>query len=403
MPRRTTRGQAAAAASARRPLFAATIALALAIGGQAQAQQACEVKLGALGPMSGPAAQWGLAMLGAAELAAAEANARNFTVAGRRCTVSVVSYDTRYTAEGAAAGINNLASQGVRFVIGPVGSPEVTGAKPVATRHNLLMFANSYAKNAIGPQWPLVFHLGPGPSEWAAPIVRMAQQHFGMRSVAVVAPNDQGGTDIASVDAEVYRSLGITATEEYYQRGTTNFAPIVTRILAGRPDAVDTASSPPGDSGLIVRQLRQAGFTGPIGHLGGPGTEEIIRVAGGIDVLKNFYWYEVVPTEDPQVRAIADEYKRLLGRDAPENTNMWLWVVGARMTLRAMEAAGTTTDTRKVAEALRAMPVDDPNVGRGSWAGQRFFGINQELSLPFGAGLIVDGQNRGVRRIEVGQ
>ncbi|MFC7539701.1 ABC transporter substrate-binding protein [Siccirubricoccus deserti] len=344
----------------------------------------------------------GLAMLGAAELAAAEANARNFTVAGRRCTVSVVSYDTRYTAEGAAAGINNLASQGVRFVIGPVGSPEVTGAKPVATRHNLLMFANSYAKNAIGPQWPLVFHLGPGPangrrrsSSWRSSSSACARSSWWHRTTRA-APTSP---------ASMPRSIAASASPR--PRNTTSaappFAPIVTRILSSRPDAVDTASSPPGDSGLIVRQLRQAGFTGPIGHLGGPGTEEIIRVAGGIDVLKNFYWYEVVPTEDPQVRAIADEYKRLLGRDAPENTNMWLWVVGARMTLRAMETAGTTTDTRKVAEALRAMPVDDPNVGRGSWAGQRFFGINQELSLPFGAGLIVDGQNRGVRRIEVGQ
>ena len=45
-------------------------------------------------------------------------------------------------------------------------------------------------------------------------------------------PNDQGGTDIASVDAVAYRDNGVTATEEYYQRGTTNFAPIITRLLA---------------------------------------------------------------------------------------------------------------------------------------------------------------------------
>ncbi|GGG36343.1 ABC transporter substrate-binding protein [Caldovatus sediminis] len=387
---------------AKRSLVAAVVAAGLTFTAGAGAQTTCEVRIGALGPMSGPAAQWGLAMLGAAELAAAEANARGgLQVGSQRCSVSVLSYDTRYTAEGAAAGVNNLASQGVRFLIGPVGSPEVTGAKPVATRHRLLMFANSYAKNAIGPQWPLVFHLGPGPSEWAPPIVRLAKEQFGMRSVAIVAPNDQGGTDIASVDAEVYRQHGITATEEYYQRGTTNFAPIVTRLLASRPDVVDTASSPPGDAGLIVRQLRQAGFTGPIGRLGGPGTEEIIRVAGGIDVVRNFYWYEVAPTEDPRVRAISDEYRRLLNREPPENTNLWLWVVGARMTLRAIERAGTATDTNRVAAALRELPVEDPNLGRGAWTGQSFFGINQELSLPFGMGMILDGRMVGVRRIDV--
>ncbi len=52
--------------------------------------QTCEMKLGAMGPMSGGAAQWGLAMNSAAELAAAEVNAeggvkiRRQDVQGRR-------------------------------------------------------------------------------------------------------------------------------------------------------------------------------------------------------------------------------------------------------------------------------------------------------------------------------
>ena len=106
--------------------------------------------------------------------------------------------------------------------------------------------------------------------------------------MGLIAPNDQGGTDIVSVDADVYKELGIKPSSEYYQRGTTDFAPIVTRLLASHPDAVDTASSPPGDAGVIVKQLRLAGFKGRVGRNGGPGTEEILRVCGGMDVLKDF-------------------------------------------------------------------------------------------------------------------
>lgn len=370
-------------------------------GFAATAQAECEVKLGAMGPLSGPAAQWGLAMEGAAAFAAAEANRDGgVKVGNEKCKVTVVSYDTKYTAEGAAAGANQMISQGVKFIIGPVGSPEVTGVKPVAARSGVLVLANSYAKNAIGKQWPLVFHLGPGPSEWAEPIIKAAKAKFNIKSVVVVAPNDQGGTDIASVDADVYKANGIPATEEYYQRGTTNFAPIISRILAAKPDAVDTASSPPGDAGIIVKQLRQAGFDGPVGRLGGPGTDEIARVAGGMDVLKNFYWYEVVPTEDPKVRAVSDEYKKLVGKDAPENTNFWLWMAPPRMLLQAISKAGTT-DTTKVAEALRSLPVKDPNLGEGKWTGEKFFGINQEIFFPFGVGMIADGKMLGVQRVEV--
>src|SRR6476659_4847561 len=75
--------------------------------------QSCELKIGAMGPMSGGGAQWGLSMKSAAELAAAEANqAGGVKIDGKTCTVSVVSYDSKYTPDGAAAGANALAGDG---------------------------------------------------------------------------------------------------------------------------------------------------------------------------------------------------------------------------------------------------------------------------------------------------
>jgi branched-chain amino acid transport system substrate-binding protein len=374
-------------------------ALGIALDPMPAAAQ-CEVKLGVIGVLSGPAAQWGIALRGAAEYVAAEANqAGGLQVGNKKCRVSTVAIDSKYTAEGAAAAANNMVSQGIKFIIGPIGSPELTGLKPIANRNGLLVMGNGYAKDAIGPQWPLVFHQGPGPSGWADPIVKVAKAKFGMKKVVLIAPNDQGGTDIASVDAAAYKNNGIEAIEEYYQRGTTNFAPIVTRIMNTRPDVVDTASSPPGDAGIIAKQLRQAGFEGPIGRLGGPGTEEIARVAGGIEVLKNFYWYEPVYIYD-KVRAIADNHKKLLGTDRPENNLFFQWVSATRMVTKAIAKAGTVDDTKKVAEALRSLPVEDENMGKGLWIGQEFFGINQELSFPFGIGLILDGKMQSVLRHE---
>ena len=50
------------------------------------AQAACELKVGAMGPMSGPAAQWGIAPYAATELAAAEANAQGgLQVGSEKC------------------------------------------------------------------------------------------------------------------------------------------------------------------------------------------------------------------------------------------------------------------------------------------------------------------------------
>lgn len=378
---------------------AVTLCASLLTAGPARA--ACELKLGIVGGLSGATAQWGAAIKAAVEFVAADANAAGgLKVGAETCRVSTSAFDTKATAEGAAAAGNGLASQGIKFVLGPVVSPEATGIKPIAARNGMLVFLNSYAKNAIGPQWPLVFHEGPGPSVWADPIVKAAKDQFGIKSVVVVAPNDQGGTDIASVDADVYTANGIAATTEYYQRGTANFAPIVTRILSHNPDAVDTASSAPSDAGVLVKQLRQAGFNGPIGRLGGAATDEILRISGGSEVLKNAYWYENVAIADPRVRAVYDDYRRVMGADAPENTTMVLWVAAGRLLLKAISEAGTITDTKAVAATLRRQTVDDKYLGQGRWTGQKFFGINQEISYPFGIGMMVDGTMKPVQRAE---
>jgi branched-chain amino acid transport system substrate-binding protein len=149
----------------------------------------------------------------------------------------------------------------------------------------------------------------------------------------------------------------------------------------------------------MVKQLRQAGFNGPIGRLGGPGDQEILRVAGGPEVVKNFYWYEAVYI-DSQAQGIAEEYKRLMHANPPENNFFYQYVPATRMVTKAITKAGTADDTKKVAAALRSLPVEDPNLGKGLWIGQDFFKVNQELSFPFGIGLIVDGKKQPSLKIE---
>ncbi|PWL18493.1 ABC transporter substrate-binding protein [Falsochrobactrum shanghaiense] len=355
---------------------------------------ACELKIGSPAVLSGPAAQWGLALRGAVEFVAKETmEEKRLVIDGTECTVSTHVIDSKYTAEGAASAMSALAADGVKVIVGAVGSPEVTGMKPVATRNRMVAMVNSFAKNAIGPQWPSVFHIGPGPSAWASPIIDAGLERFKFDTVAIVAPNDQGGTDIASVNAQIFKDKGLSVTEEYYQRGTTNFAPIITRIMSTNPGALDLASSPAGDAGIIVKQLRQAGFTGPVFRLGGPGFDEIARVAGGVDVLKDFLWYEPVYMDD-NLRALEEKYQKLMGSPRPENSDFFRWVFAARMMVKAAQAAGSVDDSEKIAAALRELPVEDENIGKGYWIGESFFGINQEMSYPFAIGVVENGEQQ---------
>jgi branched-chain amino acid transport system substrate-binding protein len=349
----------------------------------------CVLTLGTLGPLTGPAADFGLSMEAATEFVAWEANQDGgLKVGDETCKVEVSSYDTGYTSAGAATAATEFASQGIKFVVGPLGATELTGMKPVAARHDMLLDANGFGREALEEKYPLVFHLGPGPFVWAGPIIRAAQDEFDFQTAKVIATNDESGDDIAIINEQEFKAAGIDVTRESYQRGNQDFAPIVTRLLRGNPDVIDFASSPAGDVGTMMKQLRQAGYEGVFARLGGESTAEIVRVAGEENVQDFFYWAPV-DHEAPGIVELKPDFKKATGMEA---TGIALgWIPGARTLLESITEAGTIDDTEAVAEAMRQNDLEDPLLGQGVWTGEEQFGVNQEMSWPFHMGLIKNG------------
>lgn len=370
-----------------------------ASGADTDADGACVLRVGTAGPLSGPAADFGLSLQGTADLAASEVNAQGgLQVGGQRCRVEIDAYDTGYTSAGAANAAGDFISKGIRFVIGPMGATEVTGMKPLAGRNDMLLVANGFGRDALGPRYPLVFHVAPGPSVWAGPIIAEARKHFAFSRATIVATNDQSGSDIADVNQIRFSQAGIPVSRESYQRDTQDFAPTVARILATNPDLVDFASSPAADAGTMMKQLRQAGYRGIFCRLGGESTAEIARVAGGYGVMKDFFYYSMVDLTQPKMKALSARYQAFAGSPATSLTLGWL--PAARALFRAITAAGTTSDTKAVAARLRLDPLADPDLGRGVWTGQQEFGSNQEMSFPFYMGYVQNGQQQPLVRLE---
>lgn len=249
----------------------------------------------------------------------------------------------------------------------------------------MLLLANGFGRDALEKKYPLVFHIGPGPFVWAGPIIDAAKKQFDFDSASVIAPNDQSGDDIAIINEQKFKEKGIAVERESYQRGTQDFAPIVARLMANETDVIDFASSPAGDVGTMIKQLRQAGYTGTFARLGGESTAEITRVAG-VERIKDFFFYSPVDLSDPKVAELGKEYEKVTKQKA---TGISLgWIPGGRALFRAIEKAGTIDDTAKVAEVLRTDTLDDATLGRGVWTGKEQFGVNQEMSWPFCMGVI---------------
>jgi len=380
----------------------AALLLAAGIATLPASAEDCVVKLGAVGPMSGGAAAWGLSAKAGAEFAAAQVNEEGgLDVGGKKCKVGVVSFDSQYTAAGGAAASNYLASEGVHVTVGPVGSPETTGFRPVAKRNGQINFSSSYMRDVISPEFPLAFHALQAPVTWGPILIQEAKAEFKFKSVLITAPNDQGGTDSGKQLLKLYSDAGVSASTEYYQRGTTNFAPLAARVMNLNPDAVEMSSVPPADATVLTKSLLEAGYTGVIGSLGGTGAKPIIEGADGLEHLKAFYWLETSPVDDPGVIKMKADYLRLEKTQAPENPLFPVYEIAAEQALRGISLAGTDQDAEKIAEALRQMTPESRYMGRAGWRGKTLYGINQELTFPIGLGMVIDGKKMPVKTIEI--
>jgi branched-chain amino acid transport system substrate-binding protein len=231
-------------------------------------------------------------------------------------------------------------------------------------------------------------------------VVKAAAAKYGLKSAALVGPNDQGGTDTVKPLQKMYEDSGVKTQVEYYQRGTTNFAPIATRIMNMNVDVVDFTGGAPGEMAILAKQLLEAGYVGAFGRLGAGG-DVIMNNAGGMAAFKKFYWFDHVPLGDPGIKKLNVDFERLMKMPVPENALWYNAQITTENLLRAISAAGTDKDGDLIAAALRKMTPESRYLGKAGWRGKAQFGINQEFSFPVGVNFITNGKVDGSMRIEI--
>jgi branched-chain amino acid transport system substrate-binding protein len=376
--------------------------LGACFGSLPAAAEDCVVKMGATGPLTGGAALWGLSGKAAVDFLAKMANNDGgLQVGNRKCKVEVKSFDAQYTAAGGAAAANYFASENVHIVNGPIGAPEVAGWRPVAARNGIISFTTTYKADVPSAEFPLMFKASQTPLTWGKLLINAAKEHFHFKSVMILGPNDQGGTDSGHQFAQMYSEIGAKVIEEYYQRGTTNFSPLAARIVAANPDTIETSSLPPGDASILVRQLLEAGYKGAIGSLGGVAADPIVQGAGGVENLKAVYYLQTAPMDNPGVVRMVKEFTDVMQTPPPSNPLFPVLVFSAEQIFRAVSLAGTDQDIDKLSTTLRTMQPKSRYLGDLCWRGKGLYGMNQELAFPVGLGLIIDGKKLPVQEVPI--
>jgi branched-chain amino acid transport system substrate-binding protein len=337
------------------------------------------IKFGVSTPLSGPAAPWGIPHKQAIELVFDDINSQGgLEVGGKKYKLEVVAYDHKYVIAEGVATVNRLISKdGVKYV-SILGGAVVKANEEAVNEAGVLHLAMAYAEGLVSPKNPLTFHSFPSPPETSTFWKWIKENHPDIKRLATIAPNDDTGWWSIKVETQYAQQLGYeVVSKEFFERGLTDFNPILLRILAQKPDIMSVLASPAGSVGLIIKQARELGFKGRFVHIGQVDTSVVANIAGK-DNVEGMWVHGYVESPLPEsVKSWKERYTKKYGEwnaTSIDFTNPALAFVAAVKKAQSL-------DPKKIAQALQTVEFDNL-WGKAHYGGKSFYGIGNQIIYP---------------------
>jgi branched-chain amino acid transport system substrate-binding protein len=376
-----------------------SLAVALGCAASALVQPALAqdtLKIGVIAVLSGPGQPWGQALQRAAELAADDVNKDGLEVGGKRYQVKVISYDSKYRPDEAMSAANRLILQdGVKFILGPVGSSEAVATQALTTSNKVVTLTNGWSPRVLSASLPYQFRMTASTDEFATPLMTWVSQRLKLKKIGGLFPNDELGQQASKEVTSVYGKLGAETVVELFERNRVDFVPLLTRLMNQGIEAIDLDGNAPATAGLIVKQARGIGFKGAILRSGGPAEQEILQVAGK-EAAEGIYLYSPINPVDPAIAGFLDKYRAKYNSEV--NGFAPAFYDSARMLLEAIHRAGSVTDTVAVTGALEKLQ-DFPGIqGKLNWTGKNAYGLDHQIASAFYVMQLRDGKSVAVAK-----
>jgi branched-chain amino acid transport system substrate-binding protein len=179
--------------------------------------------------------------------------------------IKIISCDTKYVSSAAAdCAAMMIYDEKIKFVIGPIGTVRAVRDTFEAAEVMQVYLSTTY----VNPDLYYIFNGNTDNTAWVETWVKQAyEEHPEIKTLAIINPDVEGGQDWARDHHVAAAKYGQTiVAEEWFTYGTTDFYPILTKILSKNPDAIALDGTPAGSQVLMTKQARELGFTGWIQH-----------------------------------------------------------------------------------------------------------------------------------------
>lgn len=236
--------------------LAIAIVVVVAVVWQATHREAPVMKIGAVLPLTGEAAQWGIPPKQGAELAVAEINAAG-GVSGRALKLYV--QDSACDARTAVSAFQNLlaTNSDVQVVIGAVCSSATLAIAPIAERRHIVLISPASTSPDISQAGDFIFRNIPTDALRGRVFAEYVFSQANISRVAILYVNNDAG--VGNKDAFTARFTEIGGEmlgAEAYPEGTRDVRSQLTKAKALNPEALMVVSYPD-DTIVVIKQARE--------------------------------------------------------------------------------------------------------------------------------------------------
>ncbi|MFC7488890.1 branched-chain amino acid ABC transporter substrate-binding protein [Knoellia sp. CPCC 206453] len=309
-----------------------------------------DIKLGMLTPISGSSAAIGPYMKNGAQLAVDEINAAG-GVDGRKLSLTVEdeACDPKTAAAGAAklvtarvdisvGGYCSSATLPTLSIFGKAGVPMLI---PAANSADLLKakLNNVFLVNGTGVQQ----------AQAASDFIKSK----GAKAVALLDDNTSYSKDITTRTADNLKGTGASvANKQSVTAGESDYSGTVTAVLRSKADFVYWTGYYQ-EGGLLIKQLRSAGYKGDLMVADGAVDKKLVEIAGEANAQGVFATMTQTPSTIPGGAEWIGKYTKAFGSDpGPYSTQAYDAV---RIAAQAVKEADGSTKGADVIKALEDM------------------------------------------------
>lgn len=345
------------------------------------------LQIGGIFSSTGEGSEVEIVMRDAALLAKDWINGKGgITIGGEKYQIELIVEDSKASIDGAVNAATKLVTQTkVKFIAGQT-RPDICMATATVTEPAKVIRSLSYGggmsatMNADTPYTFCPFIAG---GQYIPTLYTyLVETYPQVKTVALIDPNEPGGINYADTSENAAKAHGLTvAIKELYPQFTQDYYPVLTKVLAAKPDALDAGSAFPNQIVTILKQVRELGFTGPV-FTQTPCDLYPVLDAVGKDYSYNFFNVSLdlkgtdVPPMMQEVQKLwKDKFTApfvldtICGWDA-------LWCL-----TQAIEKA-QSLDPTEVAASWEKMGSIETSYGTGHMGGLKTFGINHLVVRP---------------------